>query len=59
MTEPRTTDLPDDRPSSRRRDSRHESARPPTLDEIDRLRVVGRRPLTQEMLDRARGEGRP
>lgn len=36
-----------------------EPAGPPTLEEIERLRVVGRRPLTQEMLDRARREGRP
>jgi plasmid stability protein len=34
-------------------------AGPPTLDEVDRLRVRGRRPLTQDLLDEARGTGRP
>jgi len=36
-----------------------EPAGPPTLEEIDRLRLSGSRPLTQEVLDRARVEGRP
>ena len=36
-----------------------EPAGPPTLDEIDRLRVRGARPLTQDLLDRARSSGRP
>ena len=36
-----------------------EPAGPPTLEEVDRLRVSGARPLTQELLDRARAEGRP
>ncbi|MBM4352777.1 MAG: Arc family DNA-binding protein [Deltaproteobacteria bacterium] len=31
----------------------------PSLDSIDRLRVVGSRPLTQAVLDEARHEGRP
>lgn len=34
-------------------------AGPPTLEEIDRLRVKGAKPLTQELLDRARQTGRP
>lgn len=32
---------------------------PPTIDELDKLRVRGARPLTQEMLDEARETGRP
>ena len=36
-----------------------EPAGPPTLEEIDRLRLSGSRPLTQSVLDRARVEGRP
>ena len=32
---------------------------PPSLEEIDRLRVRGARPLTQELLDDARESGRP
>jgi plasmid stability protein len=31
----------------------------PTLADIDALRVRGRRPLTQEIVDEARREGRP
>jgi len=34
-------------------------AGPPTLEEIDRLRVKGAKPLTQALLDRARQTGRP
>ena len=34
-------------------------AGPRTLDEIDRLRVHGRTPLRQEILDLALGTGRP
>lgn len=34
-------------------------AGPPTLAEVDRLRVRGRRPLTQDLLDEARTTGRP
>lgn len=33
-------------------------AGPPTLDEIDRMRVRGAKPLTQEVIDRARRTGR-
>lgn len=33
-------------------------AGPPPLEEIDRLRVRGARPLTQDILDRARTMGR-
>ena len=36
-----------------------EPAGPPTLEEIDRLRLRGARPLTQDLLDGARGQGRP
>jgi hypothetical protein len=32
---------------------------PPTIEEINNLRVRGARPLTQEMLDEARKSGRP
>ncbi len=32
---------------------------PPSLEEIDRLRVRGARPLTQKLLDDARESGRP
>ena len=32
---------------------------PPTIDELDKLRVRGARPLTQEMLDEARKTRRP
>ena len=34
-------------------------AGPPTLDEIDTLRVEGAKPLTQDLIDRARQTGRP
>ena len=34
-------------------------SRPPSIEEIDKLRVRGARPLTQEILDEARGSGRP
>lgn len=34
-------------------------AGPPTLEEVDRLRVTGSRPLTQSLLDSARSAGRP
>lgn len=34
-------------------------AGPPSLAEIDELRVKGRRPLTQRLLDQARTAGRP
>ncbi len=34
-------------------------AGPPTLAEIDAMRVRGRVPLTQELIDAARREGRP
>ena len=34
-------------------------SRPPSIEEIDELRVRGARPLTQEILDEARGSGRP
>lgn len=33
--------------------------RPPSIEEIDELRVRGARPLTQEILNEARGSGRP
>ena len=36
-----------------------EPAGPPTLEEVDRLRVAGARPLTQDLLDLARAAGRP
>lgn len=36
-----------------------DDAGPPPLEEIDALRVVGRKPLTQELLDEARDTGRP
>lgn len=36
-----------------------DSAGPPTLAAVDRMRVAGKRPLTQELIDRARREGRP
>ena len=32
----------------------HDRSGPPTLDQIDRLRVRGRRPLRQTIVDRAR-----
>jgi plasmid stability protein len=32
---------------------------PPTIEELDKLRVRGARPLTQDMLDEARETGRP
>lgn len=32
---------------------------PPTIEEIDSLRVCGARPLTQEMLDKPSESGRP
>ena len=31
----------------------------PSLAEVDRLRVRGKRPLTQDLLDQARSSGRP
>ena len=34
-------------------------AGPPPLEEVDRLRVTGTRPLTRELLDEARHTGRP
>jgi len=34
-------------------------AGPPTLAEIDAARIRGRRPLTQDIIDAARREGRP
>lgn len=34
-------------------------AGPPPLEELDRLRVRGALPLTQDLLDRARSTGRP
>lgn len=34
-------------------------AGPPPLEEIDALRARGRRPLTQDVLDEARRDGRP
>jgi len=34
-------------------------AGPPTLEEIDKARVKGAKPLTQSLLDRARQTGRP
>jgi plasmid stability protein len=40
-------------------DALADRAGPPPLDEIDRLRVRGRRPLTQALLDSARDSGRP
>jgi hypothetical protein len=36
-----------------------DGAGPPTLDEIDRWRVGGSRPLTQDLIDESRGSGRP
>lgn len=36
----------------------HERSAPLTLEEIDRLRVRGRKPLTQAILDRARRDRR-
>lgn len=39
--------------------SLRDRAGPPTLAEIDDLRVRGDRPLTQRLLDLARGTGRP
>jgi len=36
-----------------------ERAGPPTLEDVDRLRVIGSRPLTQADLDQARQVGRP
>jgi plasmid stability protein len=32
----------------------HDRSGPPTLEEIDRLRVHGRRPLRQDIIERAR-----
>jgi plasmid stability protein len=37
----------------------HESAGPPPLAAVDRMRVIGTKPLTQDLLNRARREGRP
>ena len=34
-------------------------AGPPRLEDLDRLRVRGSRPLTEELLDQARNTGRP
>ena len=36
----------------------HDRSGPPTLAEIDRLRVRGQKPLTQSILDRARKRDR-
>jgi plasmid stability protein len=36
----------------------HDRSGPPTLEEIDRLRVRGRRPLRQTIIDRARRRDR-
>ena len=35
-----------------------DDAGPPTLEEVDRLRIHGLRPLTQRLLDEARAAGR-
>lgn len=32
---------------------------PPTLEEVDRLRIRGRRPLTQDLLEESQETGRP
>jgi plasmid stability protein len=40
-------------------ESLRDRAGPPSLDEIDDLRVRGDRPLTQRLIDQARGSGRP
>lgn len=37
----------------------HDSAGPASLAEIDRLRAQPARPLSQELIDRARATGRP
>ena len=34
-------------------------AGPPPIEEVDALRIRGRAPLTQALLDEARGSGRP
>ncbi len=34
-------------------------AGPPSLAEVDRLRMQGKRPLTQDLLDEARSSGHP
>jgi plasmid stability protein len=34
-------------------------AGPPQIEAVDALRIRGRRPLTQDLLDRARSTGRP
>ena len=34
-------------------------AGPPTLEEIDKMRVRGAKPLTQDLINRARKKGRP
>ena len=36
-----------------------DAAGPPSLEEVDRLRIHGPKPLTQRMLDEARVAGRP
>jgi plasmid stability protein len=36
-----------------------DGAGPPSLEEVDRRRVRGNRPLTQELLEEARRTGRP
>ncbi len=36
-----------------------ERAGPPAMEEVDRLRIRGVRPLTQDLLDEARQKGRP
>jgi plasmid stability protein len=36
----------------------HDRSGPPTLEEIDRLRTHGKRPLTQSIIDRARRRDR-
>jgi len=40
-------------------DAMRDQAGHPTLAEIDALRVHGHRPLTQDLIDDARGSGRP
>jgi plasmid stability protein len=36
----------------------HDSAGPPPLAAVDKMRVIGAKPLTQDLLDVARREGR-
>ena len=40
-------------------ESLRDRAGPPTLAEIDEIRIKGKRPLSQKLLDRARSTGRP